>query len=165
MAALSGRRVPGSRLGLAALLWLVLCLIPGCQAPKPLHPPDISEPGWRLYRGQALWKPGAGSAQLAGDLAVAVGPEGRCSIQFIKEPFPLVTAQRDGERWTVAFVPRRRVLTGSSSSEIRFVWFQLPRIAADQPAAAPWIGLRKQDRSFRLSNPTSGETLEGFLSP
>lgn len=142
----------------------VLALLVSCRTPPPLPSIQLSEPGWHLRQGQAVWRPGRGKPELAGDLLFAAHNDGRFWIQFTKTPFPLVTARRDGTVWQIEF-QGHHPFSGKGEPPKRFVWFEVPRIAAEQTPASPWRMEKISKESWRIENPRTGESLEGFVGP
>jgi hypothetical protein len=137
----------------------------GCRtaATDPLF--AASGPGWRVQQGQALWRPGRPYPELGGELVVAANDDGRCSIQFLKTPIPLVLAQTSPERWLIEFPPRRLRFTGRQPPPARFAWLYLPAALAGQTLPNPLRFNREPGGRWRLENAKSGETLAGFLGP
>lgn len=154
----SGRVVLGS--GLLALL--MLC--GGCRtATTSLF--TASGPGWRLQQGQALWCPRSGFPELAGDLVLASHDDGRCFIQFAKTPMTLVSAQVTRTNWLIQFPAGNMSFTGHRPAPAHFAWLHLPAALAGEPLPKSLRFSAKPDGGWRLENPRSGETLEGFLAP
>lgn len=154
-------------LGLALRLALLAMpvLLGGCQTTP--HPPLFvaTGPGWRVQEGQALWRPGRELPELGGELVVASHADGRCAIQFAKTPLPLVLAQTTRTHWLIEFPPRRMSFTGGRPPPARFGWLHLAAALAGEPLPASLRFQRKPDGGWRLENPRSGETVEGFLGP
>src|SRR5213593_2130154 len=76
---------------LHSLFWLVSVLGCGaCRTAPPLAPANLSEPGWRIREGQAVWRPKIEAPEIAGELLVATHPNGQTFLQFTKTPLPLV---------------------------------------------------------------------------
>lgn len=140
-------------------LWLVLVLA-GCRTAPPLPPANLAAPGWQMQQGQAIWKANFNRPELAGDLLVATNAHGEMLVQFIKEPFPLATAQTTAEQWQIDFAAGRRSWRGRGKPSRWFLWFHIPAALRDEPLPRPWRFSRKAD-SWRLENPRRGEWLEG----
>ena len=152
---------PALRLALVT----VPLLLGGCRT-APHAPLFVATgPGWRVQQGQALWRPGSQLPELAGELLVASHDDGRCAIQFAKTPLPLVLAQTTRTNWLIEFPPRRMSFEGCHPPPIRFAWLHLSAALAGEPLPSPLRFQRKPDGGWRLENPRSGETVEGFLGP
>jgi hypothetical protein len=142
-----------------------LLLATGCGTVPAVPPADLSQPGWTTRQGQAVWRPGKAAPELAGDLVVATRDDGSCFIQFAKTPLPLVTAQVTTNAWRLYIVPTDTTRSGGGEAPLRVVWFCLPRCLAHLSPGKPWRWETLQDNGWRLSNPTTGESLEGYLTP
>src|SRR5688572_25724539 len=82
---------------------LAMVLFSGCRTLPPAPQVNLSEPGWVIRQGQAVWSPKPGETDVAGDLLVAMHRDGRSMVQFTKPPLPFVVAQRDTNSWHVQF--------------------------------------------------------------
>ena len=105
---------PGRRLrGSAALAWLAaITILCGCRTLPPMPAMDLSGPGWKVSEGSALWRSGRDAPEIAGEILLAIHPDGRGFVQFTKSPLPFVVAQLDGQRWRVEFIPENRSFAG-----------------------------------------------------
>lgn len=121
--------------------------------------------GWRVQQGQALWRPRHGLPELAGDLVAASHPDGRCLIEFVKTPLPLVSVQTTPTQWLIQFPPRRLAFSGKHRAPARFAWLYLHAALAGEPLPAALRFERRAGGSWRLENRRTGETLDGFLGP
>jgi hypothetical protein len=152
----------------SSLSWsafLTLCLLTsGCRtASEPLF--TTSGPGWKVQEGQALWRPGRRYPELGGDLVMASSADGRCVIQFSKTPLSLVVAQTTPTAWLIQFPPRRMGFSARGKPPVRFAWLYLHAALAGEPLPKPLRFEPRPDGRWRLENPRSGETMEGFLAP
>jgi hypothetical protein len=150
------------------VLWLVWLpvggLVCGCHSMgKPLF--VVSGPGWRVQEGQALWRPGRGRPEIAGDLLLASDEDGRCLVQFAKTPLSFVQAQTTRTNWLIQFPPVRMSFGGRGQPPTRFGWLYLPAALRGERLAAPFRFEREADGGWRLENTRSGETVSGFLAP
>ena len=150
-----------SRIGFAMMMMLVLA---ACRTAPPT-PLDLSQPGWRIREGQAVWTAAQGERPVAGELLLAPGPEGACWVQFSKPPFALATARRDAGRWSVERPQLRQLLTGRGETPPDVLWFQLANAISGESVAEGWQFEDLEDGAWTLANPQTGERLEGFLSP
>lgn len=136
----------------------------GCRsAAPPLF--TASGPGWRVEQGQALWRPRRGMPELGGELVVATHQDGRCLIQFSKDPLTLMSAETTGTNWLLQFPPRRMSFAGHRPPPARFAWLFVHAALSGGPLPAGVRFERKPDGGWRLENAGSGETIEGFLTP
>ena len=141
-----------------------LVLLCGCQtANQNLF--TASGPGWHVQQGQALWRPQRGLPEFGGDLVLASDEDGRCLIQFDKPPLSLVSAQTTPTQWLIRFPQRQMTLSGHGPGSTRFDWLHLSAAIAGKPLPPSLHFERKPDGGWRLENSSTGETLEGFLSP
>lgn len=148
-----------------ARLVFVPCLLLvtlGC-ATRTMSPVDLSEPGWTIWRGQAVWTREAERSPLAGELIVARHRGGDVLIDFSKPPFPVFTARTAGGAWRIDFVERGRSRTGRGKPPQRFVWFRLPEILDGAPAPGKWRAERVAEYRWSLVNGKTGESIKLVL--
>ena len=131
-----------------------------------LPPIDVSQPGWRVRQGQAVWKPNREAPELAGEFIWAAHRDGRFLLQFLKTPITLVEAQGNAERWKISFPPQGRTLAGRASARTsdRFAWLYLAEALQSKRSHGDWAFFWKGDR-FALGNAQTGEMIEGYFSP
>src|SRR6185369_312406 len=141
---------------------LLVCL-GACRTGPPLPKVNLSEPGWKIQQGQAVWHPRRNAPELAGDLIVATRPDGSTLVQFTKTPFPFAVAQTTSNRWQIEFPPQNRRFSGPGKPPARIVWFQLVNALAGKPIAKNWTW-QDSPTAWRLENKSTGESLEGFLT-
>jgi hypothetical protein len=153
---------PLRRLLVAGLLASV-ALLTACRTAPP--PVDLAAPGWRVWSGQAIWKPSASESEIAGELLLALNADGQGLIQFSKAPFTLVEARFAPGQWRIELPLRRIRACGHGDPPARFAWFQLPAIVLIQPPGAEWCVIRGDGGTWRVVNQHTGETLNGFWSP
>ncbi|HUD47290.1 MAG TPA: hypothetical protein VMR33_10690 [Candidatus Baltobacteraceae bacterium] len=140
---------------------LSLC---GCYSHRGYSwsPSDLSKPGWRIWNGQAVWKPGKSIPELAGDVMVAVNSNGNAIVQFSKT-IPFATARLDRLRWQIEFPAGNRLYSGRYPLPSHFAWLQLPALAEGMPLSKPWAETGTLDQ-WQIVNGGAGETLRGYLS-
>jgi hypothetical protein len=131
----------------------------------PLPTLNLSEPGWKLRQGQAVWRLPKREVELAGELIVAEHPDGRAFIQFNKTPLTLVQAQRQPGRWQIEFPPQDRTFRGHGNPYARLAWFPLLNGLTGKEVPSAWMFTPLPDHAWKLHNPRSGEFIEGFLNP
>src|SRR5437879_10323028 len=83
----------------AIVCMLTLIGLTSCGTISPLPKVSLTDPGWSVRQGQAIWRPKRGGPELAGELLVATHANGAALVQFTKTPFPLVLAQKNGDSW------------------------------------------------------------------
>jgi hypothetical protein len=136
-----------------------------CRTANPPQPADFSTPGWHVLQGQAVWKPTADRAELAGDLLLATNDNGNFFVQFTKNPFPLVTAESMNGQWQIEFGADEHSWSGRGQPPARFSWFQLPPTLLGEKGGGNWSFEKVTSNSWRLANPQTGEILEGGFFP
>jgi hypothetical protein len=152
------------RLALGPVLLAILMLCGGCQtSTKSLF--TVSGPGWHVQEGQAIWRPRRGFPELGGDIVMASDADGRCFIEFAKSPMSLVCAHTTRTKWLIQFPAGNMSFTGHRKPPTRFAWLYLHAALAGEPLPKSLHFKTKPDGGWRLENPRSGETLEGFLAP
>ncbi len=147
----------------AICLLALLCL--SCRTIPPLAPADLSQPGWGVRQGQAVWKPSDGRLELSGELLLATNTDGDIFVHFSKSPFPLATAQTAGPRWRIEFGSGNYTSGGIGQPSSRFGWFELAPALAGALLDPAWHFERTSTNNWKLSNHRTGETLEGYLWP
>jgi hypothetical protein len=125
----------------------------------------LSQPGWHVRQGQAVWQPPGDRPELSGDLLVATRDNGDSFIQFSKNPFPMATAQTTSGRWRVEFGSGTYTFGGIGQPPDRFPWFELGPALAGVHLTTPWHFEHTSTNNWKLWNHRTGETLEGYLSP
>jgi len=151
---------------LHSLFWLVSVLGCGaCRTAAPLAAANLSEPGWTIREGQAVWRPKVEAPEIAGELLVATHRNGQTFLQFTKTPLPLVVARVTTNRWQIEFVTDHREFSGHGKPPSQFGWLHLARCVAGTAPPAKWRWEKFPDDRWRLENLISGETFEGFLTP
>lgn len=147
-------------------LWLFLLFaisLSGCATAPPLPPVNLQEPGWRVRQGQAVWQKSQSAPELAGEILVATRPDGRAFVQFSKNPFPLMIAQGTVKGWEVIVPTQNKRYAGSGVPPARLIWLWLPRVLSGQPPPKHWTW-HSNTNGWRLRNPTTGESLEGYFA-
>ena len=125
---------------------------------------DLSERGWTIRQGQAVWKAKPDGADIAGDLLVAMHWNGRSVVQFTKPPLPFVAAQRDTNSWQIQFFAQNKTYSGRGRPPERIVWLQLPDNLVGQQPDSDWTLIRSHGGAWSFTNHLSGESLNGFLN-
>lgn len=147
------------------LLFLAVILGPGCSTLAPLPPVDLSAPGWTTRRGQAVWKFGERAPEVVGDLIVAVRADSEMFAQFNKGPLTVAVARANVSHWELELGMFDRRFAGKGAPDNRFAFFQLARQLQRGPVPSPWEIANTADGRWRLENPRTGESLEGFWDP
>lgn len=144
---------------LAAGLLVVASGAMGCQSTAPLPPLDLSSPGWRVQQGQAVWKPGEGKPEIAGDLVLSRHPSGDAFVQFSKT-LPIVSGRLSPNRWQIEFPPENKRYSGGGNPPRRIVWLQMLRALEGARISERWTVSRPSDKYIALEDFHSGERLE-----
>ncbi len=136
----------------------------GCRTAPSLPPANLSEPGWQLRQGQALWRSKRDAPEIAGEVILATNTTGRAFIQFLKNPLPLVTAQIQPEAWQIEFVPEKRHFGGRGMPPRQLLWLHLLRaLQQTQLPAGVEFGKIPED-GVRIENKQTGESITLFLN-
>jgi hypothetical protein len=138
-------------------------VVTGCAGPGP-SPVPAATAEWHTQTGQAIWQARPGAAALAGELVLARRPNGDFLVQFSKPPLTLVEAARTGGRWRVAFPGSARRFHGTGTAPARWLWLWLPAALDGAPLPAN-VHFHRTGEGWRLVNPRTGESLEGYLAP
>lgn len=144
--------------------WLVLLLLlVSCRTLPDLPEVNLSEPGWTMKQGQAVWRRDRNSPEIAGEVLFATR-SGRTLLQLTKNPLPFVTAQTSGDQWQVEFVPQRRRFKGKGVPTERLLWIHLARALSGTPPPASLKFTQSRTNGFALDNAATGESITGFLN-
>ena len=140
-----------------------MVLAAGCNT-LPLQPPmNLAEPGWVVRQGQAVWRTSTNSPEIAGDLMVAIHPDGRSLVQFTKPPLPFVTAQKFTNGWQAQFFAQKRSYSGRGEPPDRILWLHLPDGLIGRHSTTNWF-LTRNAETWHFESLTTDETLDGFLT-
>jgi hypothetical protein len=145
-------------------LLLVLFTATGCRTLPPLAPVNLSEPGWTVRQGQAVWQSGKERPEIAGELLVATKSNGEAFVQFTKTPFPLVIAQQVANHWQVQFPTQNKSYSGLGTPPSRLIWFPLAEALARKLPTDKW-SWHQDANGWRLENRATKERLEGYFTP
>ena len=144
-------------------LLLLLLAAGGCRTLPPLPPVNLSQPGWTVRQGQAIWRPAGTSTELAGEILVATRTNGAAFLQFSKSPFPLVVAQQNSNEWQIEFSTENKRYSGRGNPPSRLIWLWLGRMLLGEPAPKKW-SWRVDNDGWRLENRVTGEAVEGYFA-
>jgi hypothetical protein len=166
-------RLASARQAPAVGLWrcwgaalISLLLVAGCSTiPQPSPSINLSQPGWKLRQGQALWRRSARAPELAGDIVLALHLDGRSWLQFAKTPLPLLDASRSSQGWQIEFVPEKRSFSGKGVPSARLIWLHLAEALNGIAPPKPLRFEKLADEGSRLENRSSGETLTVYFAP
>jgi hypothetical protein len=141
-------------------------LLIACRTPPKLPAIDLSQAGWQVRQGQAVWKPNKNAPELSGELVWASHPDGRFLLQFLKTPITLVEAEGSKDGWQISFPPQGRTLGGSRghSPSQRLGWLYLAKALQAEALTGPWTFTSAAD-GWKLANAHTGEVIEGYLRP
>jgi hypothetical protein len=152
------------RLHLLTAFLISLTALTGCRTVPNAKPIDISEPGWRVRQGQALWRNKADAPEIAGEVILATNVNERAFVQFLKNPLPLLTGEVAPGRWRIEFIPEKRSFAGRGKPPRRLLWLQL-LANLQQPQAKPPLSFAKMpDNSYQIEDHSTGERVTLFLN-
>jgi hypothetical protein len=151
-----------SKLFFRAFVLILLTSLCGCLTMRPLPKVDLSEPGWTVRQGQAVWKTGKKTPEIAGEILLATKTNGSAFVQFTKTPFPFAIAQTTSNRWQIEFPPQNKHYAAPGKPPARIVWFQLANAFTGKPLAKGWTW-HNSGTDWQLKN-SSGESLEGYFA-
>jgi hypothetical protein len=159
-----GGLYPGpARACFAALGCFLALATTGCRTVAPLPAVNLEEPGWTVRQGQAVWRPGRGAPEIAGEILVAWRGE-RAFVQFSKPPFPLVTAQKTARAWELEVPAENRRYSGPGKPPRRLIWLHLPEILDGGPPPRGWSWKVLGEGGWRLESQKDGQSLEGYFA-
>ena len=145
--------------------WSLFCLVglTGCVSAPPLPKVNLSEPGWTVQQGQAVWHPPGNAPEITGDLLFATRADDSTFIQFTKTPFPFAIAQSTPTGWQIEIPPQNLRYARHGHPPARIIWFQMANALKGKPLAKGWQW-KNSDTNWHLENSSSGESLEGYLT-
>jgi hypothetical protein len=146
-----------------SLSFFLLMVVNGCLTAPPLPQANLSEPGWTVRQGQAVWTPRRKAPEIAGELLLATRTDGSAFVQFTKTPFPFAIAQTSPTGWQIEFPPQNRRFAAPGKPPARIVWFQLVNALVGKPIAKSWAW-HNSETNWQLTNSSSGESLEGYFT-
>jgi len=152
------------RLRLRTGLFASSLFLMGCNT-VPLPPANFSDPGWKIQQGQAVWRAKKDSPEIAGELLLATNPDGRTVLQFTKTPFPFVIAQTTPQSWQLEIPAQNKKYSRPGKPPVRVGWFHLPPALKGIAPPKPWSFEKTGAENWRLENKSTGEMIEGFLTP
>jgi hypothetical protein len=147
----------------AWLLWLVMAGS-ACRTVPPFAAANLAESGWTVRQGQAVWQRPQGAPEIAGEILVATRGDGESFVQFSKGAFPLLIAQSTPGRWQVEVPTQNQRYSGRGKPPARLLVLYLARALAGESLPAGWTWETKPDGGWRLANPKTGESLEGYFT-
>ena len=150
---------------LAPLLCCLLFCGAGCRLVPALPPANLSEPGWRVREGQAVWRVKRDAPEIAGEVLLATRDDGRVFVQFTKTPFPFLIGQSTTNTWQAELPTQNRRYSGRGKPPKRLIWLYLPRVLSGAPPPKGWEWQELDSNRWRLENRRKGELLEGYLTP
>ena len=147
-----------------AVLLAAIGTLSACRT-VPLFPPsNFAEPGWTVRQGQAVWRTGQHSPELAGEVLVATHRDGRTLVQFTKTPLPFVVAQTTTNSWQVDFVPKNKTYSGRGEPPLRVIWLHLARSLDGNSPPKPFVFQKTTEAGWTLENRATGEMISGYLA-
>lgn len=145
--------------------WLVFLLLgtSACRTTALLPKVNLSEAGWKIFQGQAVWQTKRDMLGISGEILLAEKSDGQTFVQFTKTPFPFVVAQSTTNAWQLEFPAQNKSYAARGKTPSRVIWFQLPRAVRGSVLPANW-SWRDSHNNWRLENNSTGELLEGYFS-
>jgi hypothetical protein len=129
-----------------------------------LPPVDLTQSGWQIYEGQAVWKRDRQAPEIAGEMTVGVRDDADYFVQFSKGPFPLLTAQVAHGGWELVLPAENKRYSGHGQPPARLAILSLPRALSTGAVPKGWSWQKLETNGWRLENRGRGEYLEGYLA-
>jgi hypothetical protein len=126
---------------------------------------DLSQPGWQVRRGQAVWLTSSQGTELAGDLLLASRPDGQILLEMTKASWPLVVVRLTSRTWQFESASTGQRRSGRGAPPPRSAWLVLPRCLTGTPPPTGWDFTREAGDGWRLQHRRTGELIYGFLIP
>jgi len=151
-----------TRATMVSLLGVVLGILCGCRSLAPQPAIDFSGPGWSVRQGQVIWRANRAAEGVAGELLVALHPDGRCVVHFSKT-LPFLEAQRGTNGWQVTIIPQHKTYSARGTPPARLIWLHLPEALRSGRAPNDFRFSPTANGHWRFERITTGESLEGYL--
>lgn len=126
---------------------------------------DLSDAGWTVWTGQALWTRDAERSPIAGEVIVARRTAGEVFVSFSKPPLPIFTARTLAGQWRIDLVDGGQSHAGRGKSPERFVWLDLPRLLEGGSPRGDWTSEKLAAGEWWIRNPETGEVIRLLLDP
>jgi hypothetical protein len=143
----------------------LLSLLTACRTTPAIPPTNLHDPGWRIERGQAVWRRSSDDAGIAGELTAATHPNGSAFLEFTKTPLTLVIASVNPASWQLNLVAENRSYQGRGNPPSRSAWLILALALIDRALPDGGEGNPPGPGLWRLENNRTGELLQGYLHP
>lgn len=153
--------------GLALVFEVLLAawMLIGCRSGPSLVQVDVSEPGWTMVEGQAVWRTRSGAPEIVAEFQGSFHSDGRRWLEVSKAGLPFMTVRADSLSWEIRTSMRKQRFAGRGAPTHRSGWLQLSTCLAGQRPARQWAWVRRADGGWRLSNASTGEQIEGVTTP
>lgn len=143
---------------------VLLSLVNGCSTLPPQPAMNLAEPGWVIREGQVAWKASANSAEVRGQLLVALHADGRNVVQFNAASGERVDAQSSTNSWQAQLPGQQTAVTGRGKPPQKIIWLQLPEgLLGNSAEETDWMMSRERGKPWRFYHDVTGESLEGTL--
>lgn len=142
----------------------VLALVSAGCANIQVPPSSLERPGWVVQETAAIWRPPTAATELAGELLSARHTDGSLFVQFSKQGLPLVTARTTTNYWEISSAMRSQRHTGRlrhGGPPDQVPWFYCATVPPVAPKNSRWQVTSKPDGIWRITNPRTGEFVEG----
>lgn len=145
-------------------LWPALLIIfsLGCVPVRKPGPLDLSQPGWRTWQAEAVWRPSQNAPELTGELLIAKRGSSETFVSFSKT-LPILTAQTMTNGWFLNAIPEKKEFGAPGKPPARIVWFQIVAAIEKCAVSKPWKSEAGSNGSLVIQNEKSGERLEIFF--
>lgn len=160
----SGIRPAGTLRGTAYwCLCLVSLTLYGCASTTNWPEVDLSDAGWAVWTGQALWTREGDRPPIAGEVIIARRASGEVFVSFSKPPLPIFTARTLAGQWRIDFVDAGQSHSGHGKPPRRFVWFALPGLLEGGAPPADWTIALPAGAQWSIRNASTGEAIRLVL--
>lgn len=125
---------------------------------------DLSDPGWVVREGQAVWHRKGADAGIPGRLQVAMHWDGRSVVTFTTPSGDSAVAQIRTNGWQVRAPGAARFVTGRGPLPEWSLWLQLPDgLLGNSAIVTDWTMARERGQPWRFYNDVIGESIDGTL--
>ncbi|HYE30415.1 MAG TPA: hypothetical protein VEH27_03230 [Methylomirabilota bacterium] len=142
---------------------LFAILLAACATVPRFEPLDLNAGQWQTQHGHAVWTPESKKPEVTGEIIIATNPANDLMVQFSKNPFNIVTAQKRAGKWQLEYGPEGRRYSGPGEGPPRIIWLRLPELFKGSRPPLGWTVVERGPKTLLIEHPERGERLQVVL--